>query len=403
MSEANATVNTIGTVAQNSVEVIDAVSNDMHLWIQPWLNKLYYGQYREFFSITIFGVPLANLIAAFMALFFFLFLRKIFTTMVLTVLSRLSRKTKTTIDDMIVTELGGPIRFVFVLLGIRVFLQLMFISSELVREILDAAFIYFLFWVLYAMTPATKELLHAYSERNRHLSYELSNFMIRILRLLIAFLGLIAILYSFGINVTAFFASLGIGGLALALAAKDTAANLFGSLALLIDHSIKIGEWIKVHGIEGTVESIGMRTTKIRTFEKSIIAIPNSIVANSHIENYSRRAMRRIRINIGLTYDTTEEQMQNIVSDIEDMLRHHQRISQSQTLFVKFTDFNASDLGILVYCFADTAEWVEYLEIHQDVNLRIMDIVQRHGGSFAFPSQSLYIESMPKTQTTEVP
>jgi len=253
------------------------------------------------------------------------------------------------------------------------------------------------------MTPATKELLHAYSERNRHLSYELSNFMIRILRLLIAFLGLIAILYSFGINVTAFFASLGIGGLALALAAKDTAANLFGSLALLIDHSIKIGEWIKVHGIEGTVESIGMRTTKIRTFEKSIIAIPNSIVANSHIENYSRRAMRRIRINIGLTYDTTEEQMQNIVSDIEDMLRHHQRISQSQTLFVKFTDFNASDLGILVYCFADTAEWVEYLEIHQDVNLRIMDIVQRHGGSFAFPSQSLYIESMPKTQTTEVP
>jgi len=107
---------------------------------------------------------------------------------------------------------------------------------------------------------------------------------------------------------------LGIGGLALALAAKDTAANLFGSIALLLDKSIRIGEWIKIDGVEGIVKDIGMRTTKIRTFKKSLVTLPNQLIANSHIENFSRREVRRIKMKIGLTYSTTSAQIESIVN-----------------------------------------------------------------------------------------
>ena len=213
-------------------------------------------------------------------------------------------------------------------------------------------------------------------------------------------IGTVAILYSFGINVTAFFASLGIGGLALALAAKDTAANLFGSIALLMDHSVKVGEWIKVADVEGTIEDIGMRTTKIRTFEKSLIAIPNAIVANSPIENYSRRGIRRIKMFIGLTYDTPRETVAAIVADLRVLLDTHPDIAQNETKLVNFRDFNASDLGIMIYTFSARSEWKTYLDIREDVNLKIMAIIEKHGASFAFPSQSLYVESIPASVNT---
>jgi len=340
-------------------------------------------------------VPLANVLAAFIVLTFFMLLRKYFTALVMRLLTLLTRKTRTTIDDMIVQELEGPLRLFFVVLGLRIFFQLIFWDNGLISLLLNAAMIYVVFWALYAVTPATREILYRYSSKNDHLSYELSRFLVRIIRILIVLTGLMAILYSFGINVTAFFASLGIGGLALALAAKDTAANLFGSVALLIDRSVKIGEWIKVDGIEGTVEDIGMRTTKIRTFEKSLIALPNSIVANSPIENYSRRGIRRIKVFIGLTYDTPRETLRAIISDLRTLLDAHPHIAQDTNKLVYFRDFNPSDLGIMLYAFAIRSEWKSYLEIREDINLAIMKIVEKHGASFAFPSQSLYIESLP--------
>ena len=400
MADHNTTEAAIKTVVQTGNKVIDGINIDLYHAIQPWLNKLYTGRYSEYVSLNIFGVPLANLIAAFFVLFFFLMLRKVFTSIVMRLLTRLAEKTSTTVDDLIVQELQGPIRLFFVVVGLRIFFQLTFHQTQFIKLLLDAATIYIVFWALYAITPATREFLYHYSNKNDHLSYELSRFIVRMIRILIILLGIMAILYNFGINVTAFFASLGIGGLALALAAKDTAANLFGSIALLVDRSVKIGEWIKVNDIEGVVEDIGMRTTKIRTFEKSLIAIPNSIVALSPIENYSRRGIRRIKMTIGLTYDTPRSTIEAIVSDLRVLLDHHPDIAQNETKLVNFRDFNASDLGILIYAFAIRSEWKTYLEIREDLNLKIMEIVERHGASFAFPSQSLYIESLPPSAQT---
>jgi MscS family membrane protein len=395
MGETNTTKTAIDNVVETGTQVIDGLNIDLYRSIQPWLNKLYSGTYSEYFSMSFFGIPLANIIAAILAFLFFLLLRKLFTSIIVSTLLRITARTKTTIDDMIVRELRDPLRFFFIVLGLRVFFQLIFRETHFIKLTLDALTIYTVFWVLYAITPALKELLYRYSHTNDHLSYELTNFLIRIVRIFIVLLGVMAVLYNFGINVTAFFASLGIGGLALALAAKDTAANLFGSVALLVDRSVKVGEWIKVDGIEGTVEDIGMRTTKIRTFEKSIIAIPNSIVANSHIENFSRRGIRRIKLFIGLTYDTPRTTIEAILTDLRTLLRTHPDIAQNETQLVNFRDFNASDLGIMIYTFAAQSEWKTYLNIREDINLKIIEIFERHHASFAFPSQSVYVESMP--------
>ena len=184
--------------------------------------------------------------------------------------------------------------------------------------------------------------------------------------------------------------------LAFALAAKDTASNLFGSFALLADKSIRIGEWIKVGGVEGVVEDVGMRTTKIRSFQKSLITVPNSIVANSPIENFSRRGIRRIKMHIGLTYATNSEQIIQIIQDIKSMLQTHKGISQKDSLMVNFDTFGDSSLNIFIYTFTQTANWAKYLEISEEIHLKIMEIVEKNGSGFAFPSQSIYVEQLPE-------
>ncbi len=396
MSDLNTTHPTIDTVVKTGTHVIDGLNIDLYHSVQPWLNKLYSGRWSEYVSMMVFGIPLANIVAAILAFLFLILLRTLFSNFIVSALLRITARTQTDLDDMVVRALRDPLRFFFIVLGLRVFFQLIFLETHWIKMFLDAMTIYTVFWAVYAMTAVVRKLLYRYSSAHDHLSYELTNFLVRILRIFIVLLGLMAILYNFGINVTAFFASLGIGGLALALAAKDTAANLFGSVALLIDRSVKVGEWIKVAGVEGTVEDIGMRTTKIRTFEKSLIAIPNATVATHPIENYSRRGIRRIKITIGLTYGTPHETIEAILDDLRVLLRTHPDVAQNEIQLVHFHAFNASDLGIMLYAFATTSEWKSYLQIREAIHLNILHIVQSHGADFAFPSQSLYIESMPE-------
>ncbi|SFV67627.1 Potassium efflux system KefA protein / Small-conductance mechanosensitive channel [hydrothermal vent metagenome] len=252
---------------------------------------------------------------------------------------------------------------------------------------------YDIFWGILAISEAIKELFHTLAKRFSHDLYqEVGNFILTIVKILIIGVGLGAILQVWGINITALVASLGIGGLAFALAAKDAASNLFGSFSLLADKSIRIGEWIKIEGTEGIVEDIGMRTTKIRSFGKSLITLPNQILANNPIENFSRRGVRRIKMNIGLTYNTSSTQVLNIVKEIRYMLHNHPDISQKETLLVHFNAFGDSALNIFIYTFTSTANWESYLKIREDIHIQVMKIVEENHSHFAFPSQSIYIE-----------
>ncbi|WP_415407473.1 mechanosensitive ion channel family protein [Sulfurovum sp. CS9] len=382
--------------ATQALNVIEDLDMGLAPVVQNWLTPLYTSKYGSFFQQTLFDIPLANFILAVLVFLFILFLRKIFTLLVMVVLQKLAKFSTTYYDDKIISALKAPIRFAFIIIGLHFFFLLIFKETDTVKHILNTLVIYTVFWAILAITEALRGLIYSATGKfNADLSKEIGNFIIAILKILISGVGLGAMLQVWGINVTALVASLGIGGLAFALAAKDTAANLFGSFSLLADKSIRIGEWIKVNGVEGTVEAIGMRTTKIRSFQKSLITVPNHIVANNPIENFSRRGIRRIKMRIGLTYSTSGEQVSKIVEEIKYMLHNHEGISHNDTLLVNFESFGDSALNIFIYTFTATSNWEKYLDIREDVHLKIMHIVEENDSSFAFPSQSIYVEQMP--------
>jgi MscS family membrane protein len=383
--------------ATTSLNVIDGLDMNLHTIAQDALTPLYNSEYGTFFAYQIFGIPLAQLLAATTIFIFVLFLRKFFTLLVISTLQKLAKYTATYYDDRIISALKAPVRFAFVVIAIHLFFLLIFQETRTIKNILNTLIVYDVFWAILAVAEAMRGLTHQFAERfSSDLSKEVGNFMLMIIKILIMGVGLGAMLQVWGINVTALVASLGIGGLAFALAAKDAASNLFGSFSLLADNSIRIGEWIKVNGVEGTVEDIGMRTTKIRSFGKSLITVPNQIVANNPIENFSRRGVRRIKMRIGLTYSTNSQQITKIVEEIKYMLHNHESISQKETLLVNFESFGDSALNIFIYTFTSTANWAKYLNIREDVHLKIMKIVEDNQSSFAFPSQSIYIEEIEK-------
>jgi len=385
------------TLTQESLKAINAFDSTIVTSVQAQLAPIY--EAYPVLSAMIWGVPLANLIAATLLFFLILGLRKVFTKIVLAFLQRVSKRTETYYDDRVISALKQPLRFVFIIIAIHLFFLLTFKETDFIKQIINSLIVYTLFWAILNIVEALKELAYAATEKfNPDLSREMGNFMLTLLKIFIGGIGLAAILTVWGINVTALIASLGLGGLAFALAAKDTASNLFGSFALLADKSIRIGEWVKVGGVEGVVEDVGMRTTKIRSFQKTLITVPNQLVANQPIENFSRRGIRRIKLHIGLTYGTTSVQILKIKHDIENMLRNHEGISQKDSLLVYFDSFGASSLDIFIYTFTATANWAKYLEIREDIHVKIMQIVEANGSGFAFPSQSIYVESLPQKE-----
>ena len=251
---------------------------------------------------------------------------------------------------------------------------------------------------------------------------EVINLILKIIYFIIFVIALLIVLSKLGFNVSAIIASLGIGGLAVALATKDILANFFASVMLLFDNSFSQGDWIVCGDIEGTVVEIGLRKTTVRTFDNALIFVPNSKLASDPIRNWSRRKMgRRIRMLIGLEYSATTEQIKKCVEEIKQMLIDHPGIAKGDdmgskkasrydrgivsiddlagyksNLFVVVDEFADSSINILVYCFSKTIVWGEFLAVKEDVMLKIMNIVEANGLGFAFPSQSLYVEEVKK-------
>jgi MscS family membrane protein len=378
--------------SSQQTDFINSFDMDVPNIVQSALNHLYIGADSEFWSYLIFGTPLANISGAIFILLFFLFLRKMFTKFMIRMMLFVALQTKNVLDERIITGLKEPIRFGFIIVGLHLFFMILFVDNEFIHLILESLIIYTIFWGIISFIDALKDYLFNYRDMDKIHSKELSSFVIKVLKTIVVAIGATLILQNWGVNVTGITTSLGIGGLAFALAAKDSASNLVASIALLLDNSIKNGEWVKVAGVEGVVESVDMRTTKIRSFQKSIFTIPNSLVANNPIENFSRRGVRRIKMSIGLTYRTTATDVENIVIAIRYLLQHHPRISQKETLLVNFNDFGDSSLDIFIYTFTNTANWEQYLSVREDIHLKILKIVEENNSSFAFPSQSIYLE-----------
>ena len=355
-------------------------------------------QIWEFLNIEFLSLPLYKIFLAFIMLFIFLIFKKAFTLYILKFLRLLTKKTKTDIDDKIFKAVKEPLKFLFVIGGIYFFFYFLEIRGDLLNHIVKALLIFDLFWALFNTINVFEDKVYHFIGKYGRASREMASFIIKITKVLIISLGIIALLQEFGINVTGFLASLGLGGLAFALAAKDTAANIFGGIAILTDNIFKIGEWIKVGDAEGIVEDIGMRTTKIRAFDKRLIIVPNAVIANSNVENFSRRDKRRVVMRIGLTYNTSIETVKKVVEEIRKMLYNHPDIAKDESLLIYFDEYEDSALSIFCYFFTDTAVWSDYLKIKEDINLKIKEIIEKYPTDFAFPSNSIYFETPLKVE-----
>ena len=247
-------------------------------------------------------------------------------------------------------------------------------------------------------------------KRNKELSRELVLLMVKALKGIVVLLSLTFILSHFGINVTAILSTLGIGGLAFAMAAKDSLSNFFGGLNIMVDHIFKMGDWIKVGDVEGTVVEIGLRSTTVRTFDNALVTMPNAMVSTASVLNWNRRSVgRRIKMYIGVTYESNMDDIRQAVADIKLMLEEHPGIASpkeshtsyrarnkflkqedlhgiksTQLVFVdRYSDFS---IDILIYCFSKSVDWVKWLEVKEDVLFQIANILQTNNLSFAYPT-----------------
>ena len=214
----------------------------------------------------------------------------------------------------------------------------------------------------------------------------------KLLRASVIITAVLVVLQSMGYSISGVLAFGGIGGIAVGFAAKDLLANFFGGLMVYLDRPFAVGDWIRSpdQQIEGTVEYIGWRQTRIRTFDKRPLYVPNATFANISVENPSRMTNRRIYETVGVRYDDAR-QVKAIVDAVRDMLERHPDIDTGQTLIVNLNAFGPSSLDFFIYCFTQTTNWVAFHGIKQDVMLKIIDIVDQHGAEIAFPTQTLHL------------
>ncbi|TVZ39174.1 MscS family membrane protein [Alteromonadaceae bacterium 2753L.S.0a.02] len=214
----------------------------------------------------------------------------------------------------------------------------------------------------------------------------------RLLRISVIITAVLVGLQSLGYSVSGVLAFGGIGGIAVGFAAKDLLANFFGGLMIYLDRPFAVGDWVRSpdKNIEGTVEDIGWRLTRIRTFDKRPLYVPNSTFTQISVENPSRMSHRRIYEHIGIRYDDAAK-MDVIVAQVKEMLSNHPEIDTDNTLIVNFNKFASSSLEFFVYCFTKTTEWIKYHEVKQDVLLKILNIIESHGAECAFPTSTLHI------------
>ena len=346
---------------------------------------------------SIGGISVTNWALAALVLVTFMFLRKLFSTIILGFAQRLANKTHTDLDDNILKALRNPLRFMFIVFGILAAVSILPLRPDLhvfMMHVIGSLFTFLVFWAIYTLVePLSFFFDHLSDAFGAALTGDLKYFFVRAIKTVVSFLGIMAILQEWGINIAAFLGGLGLAGMAVALAAKDTISNLFGGLTIFMDKTFTKGDWIETPFVEGTVETIGLRATKIRSFAKALITVPNAKLADSPVINWSHMTHRRIKMTIGLEYRTTAAQLEKIVEKIRAFLADHPAIAQDTTQMVHLVGFGDSSINLDLYYFTKTTNWLEWRNM---VNTNIIDfkkIVEAEGAAFAFPSRTVYVEN----------
>lgn len=258
-------------------------------------------------------------------------------------------------------------------------------------------------WALYrGVDVLTARLAEKAETTESKLDDQLIPLLRKTLKVVVVVVGTLVVLQNLHFDVTTLFAGVSIGGLALGLAAKDALANLFGSISIFVDSPFQIGDWINVGGKDGTVEEVGFRSTRMRTFYDSVVVMPNASIANANIDNYGLRTYRRCLTTLGLTYDTTPEQMQAFVEGLRAIIKANPH-TRKDFYEVQMSGFGDSALEIMVFFFFECDTWSKEVKARHDIYLEFMRLAQDLGVSFAFPTRSLHIESAAKQTDKTLP
>lgn len=353
-------------------------------------------------SLTIgeFEIELWRIGAAILAVFLGLVAKRI-AQIVLRKIKVFQEKTRTQWDDVLVSAIERPLCFGLVIAGIGVALLILPFPREpldfphFFESLLKGMGAVIVVWFALRLIDGVVGQLTRMAEKTEsRLDDQVMPIIRTTLKVVAVIIGAMLVVQNLGYSIGSLLAGLGLGGAAVALASKDTVANLFGSIVIFVDRPFQIGDWVQIGSIEGTVEEVGLRTTRIRTFSNSLITLPNHILTTSAIENWSAMQKRRIRLIVGIGYDATPDKMEQCVEAFRKVLREDENINQDYWL-VNFNELGPSSLDIFVYSFTNTTVWAEYLDVRQAVLLKFMREVEELGLTFAFPSQSIYIESVP--------
>lgn len=321
-------------------------------------------------------------------------LRHVVTKIFFGMLKKLAARTQTTLDDKLFPAMEAPVAAFITVVGIFAALNVLKLSPEADKAIGYGSTIAFSLVIFWGMLRAFNAVLDHVHEIAVEKQMGIAAFMPWIKKTLVAIfvvIGALMVIQGLGYNVSTLLQGLGIGGLAFALAAQDTIANLFGSLVVATDQPFKLGETIRVAGHTGAVEDIGLRSTKIRLADKSLVVVPNKMMATEAIVNLSRFTQRRVEQVIGLTYDTTPEQLETILSDLRGLLATEEGVAKG-TFDVCFNEYGASSLNILIIYFVANPDYRQHLALRERINLKIMRVVAARGLSMAFPTQTLLLD-----------
>ncbi|OQY27760.1 MAG: hypothetical protein B6244_09655 [Candidatus Cloacimonetes bacterium 4572_55] len=357
-----------------------------------------YIKYKPFgFDLEIYKIILPILIVLLS-----LITRKLFDRYISRLLTRWAKKTRFKYDDLFVQAIQAPISALFLSVGL--YFAIAILNFDSINKMLSKGYTVALsliaIWTLYRMMDLVTELIHPLfaDDEEEEIMQQFSPLIRQSLRVTVVIIGGIMIIQNQGVEVGSLLTGLGIGGIAIALAAQDSISNLFGTFVMFTDRPFRVGDWIEFQGVDGDVEQIGLRSTRVRTWAKSQVTIPNKLFSSGIIENWSAMPKRRVKMIIGLTYQTRPEEMKAFVNRVRELLRSDERVNQD-FLLVNFTEFGHSSLDILIYYFTKTTRWAEYLDIRQQINLRIMEIVEEMGLSFAFPTQTLHFAKSLEKET----
>ena len=357
--------------------------------------------FSEVWTSGLFGINVSEIIIGLIIFLIFYVLRSFFARFVIGRLYKIVKKTKTDIDNVVIEVIEGPLKFLPIVIGFFIATSYIEFNAEIIIliEKINRTFItIFIFWLLLQLIVPFSFVIKKFEAQ---LTTALVEWTLKGLKIVIIIIGIVAVLELWGIKVGPIIAGLGLLGVAVALGAQDLFKNLISGIMILMERRFKIGDVIHIAGeAEGIVEQIGFRSTLIRQFDSNLVMVPNFKFAERSVTNSSRRINRRIRWIIGLEYRTTVEQLKNMRNQIKEFIDKDKNFknddkSYFSSSFVRIDSFSDSSIDMLVQCFTNVTNWNEYIKVKETLAITIKEIVENEKAGFAFPSQSLYLESLP--------